>query len=143
MTVDAASRCATERLPRSGIDQRCFQGDCVPRMSHSPLWGWSRRSTVLSAFSLQTGTYMSEISSEKLLELDGFYAERSASGHANAWGLLVARLRELRRAIEAGEVVQIAGGPTLLSVLEFHTWAYGRYKLLEEGYDSWIGDDDS
>lgn len=86
---------------------------------------------------------MTELSVEELLELDAFYAERAASGHPSAWGLLVARLRELRRAIEAGEVVHIAGGPTLFSVLDFHTWAYERYKLLEEGYDSWIGDDES
>jgi hypothetical protein len=86
---------------------------------------------------------MAELSVEELMEFDAFYAERSASGHPSAWGLLVERLRELRRTIEAGEVVQIAGGPTLLSVLDFHTWAYQRYKLLEEGYDSWIGDDES
>ena len=84
---------------------------------------------------------MTELSADKLLALDALYAERTASGHPNGWGPLVARLRELRRAIEAGEGVQIAGGPTLLSVLDFHTWAYERYKLLEEGYDSWIGDD--
>ncbi len=77
------------------------------------------------------------------MKLDAFYAERNASGDPSAWGLLVESLRELRRAIEAGGVVQVAGGPTLLSVLDFHAWAYGRYKLLEEGYDSWIGDDES
>ena len=86
---------------------------------------------------------MTELSVEKTTELDALYAERSASGQPTAWGLLVERLRELRRAIEAGEVVQIAGGPTLRSVLDFHRWAYERYKLLEEGYDSWIGDDES
>jgi hypothetical protein len=86
---------------------------------------------------------LTELSVEELRELDALYAERSASGHPSAWGLLVERLRELRRAIEAGQVVQIAGGPTLRSVLDFHAWAYERYKLLEEGYDSWIGDDES
>ena len=67
---------------------------------------------------------MTELSVEKTTKLDALYAERSASGQPTAWGLLVERLRELRRAIEAGEVVQIAGGPTLRSVLDFHTWAY-------------------
>lgn len=75
------------------------------------------------------------------MELDALYAARDASGRASSWGLLVERLRALRRAIEAGAVVQIAGGTALRSVLDFHTWAYERYKLLEEGYDSWIGDD--
>jgi hypothetical protein len=46
-------------------------------------------------------------------------------------------------AVPSKRAVQIAGGPTLVSVLDFHTWAYLRYKLLEEGYDSWIGDDES
>ena len=91
----------------------------------------------------ETGDDHDWLSVEKITKLDALYAERSASGQPTAWGLLVERLRELRRAIEAGEVVQIAGGPTLRSVLDFHTWAYERYKLLEEGYDSWIGDDAS
>jgi len=86
---------------------------------------------------------LTSLSAQELAELDALYAERDASGRASAWGLLVARLREVRRAIESGEVVNVADGPKLLSVLDFHAWAYGRYKLLEEGYDSWIGDDES
>jgi hypothetical protein len=80
---------------------------------------------------------------KELKDLDALYAERSASGHPSAWGSLVERPRELRRAIEAGQVVQLAGGPAIRSVLDFHAWAYERYKLLDEGYDSWIGDDES
>lgn len=86
---------------------------------------------------------MTGVSSQDLADLDALYDQRDASGRANAWGLLVERLRQVRRAIEAGETVQVADGPNLKSVLDFHTWAYARYKLLEEGYDSWIGDDKS
>lgn len=24
---------------------------------------------------------------------------------------------------------------------QFYTWAHGRYHMLEDGYDTWIGDD--
>lgn len=87
---------------------------------------------------------MTEISVEKLVELDALYAEgAAASGRRFAWGSLVERLRELRRAIEAGEVVQIAGRTGAGVGARLPQWAYQRYKLLEEGYDSWIGDDES
>ena len=86
---------------------------------------------------------MTELSVEELTELDELYDVRDASGNpTHAWGTLVEKLRKIRRTMEAGEMVQIAGGPTLHSVLDFHTWAYGRYKLLEEGWDAWIGNDD-
>lgn len=86
---------------------------------------------------------MAELSVEALTELDELYEDRDASGNPTpAWGTLVEKLRKIRRILEAGEIVQIAGGPTLHSVLDFHTWAYSRYKLLEEGWDSWIGNDD-
>jgi hypothetical protein len=45
---------------------------------------------------------------------------------------LVEELREIRR---AGE------GKTLRSFQSFYDWAHGRYHALEDGYDSWIGDD--
>lgn len=86
---------------------------------------------------------MTQFSAQELAELDSLYVERDASGRPNRWGVLVSNLRALRRRLEAGEVVQVPGGPTLVSVLDFHSWAYERYKLLEEGYDSWIGDDKS
>jgi hypothetical protein len=60
-----------------------------------------------------------------------------------SWGVLVAKLRSIRRGVEAGVVVRIHAGMEISTVLDFHTWAYARYKLLEEGYDSWIGDDES
>lgn len=88
---------------------------------------------------------MTGLSAREVADLDALYAERDPSGRpsAAAWGALVESLREVRRAIEAGDAVQVAGGPKLVSVLDFHLWAYERYKLLEEGYDSWIGDDKS
>jgi hypothetical protein len=82
---------------------------------------------------------MADLSAQELAHLDALYDLRSHS----AWGELVERLRKVRRSIEAGNSVQIADGPNLVSVLDFHAWAYERYKLLEEGYDSWIGDDNS
>jgi hypothetical protein len=86
---------------------------------------------------------MAQLSVEELTELDELYEVRDASGRpTHAWGTLVEKLRKIRRTLEAGEAVQIAGGPTLHSVLDFHAWAYGRYKLLEEGWDAWIGNDE-
>jgi hypothetical protein len=36
------------------------------------------------------------------------------------------------------------GPHTILSSFQsFYDWAHGRYHVLEDGYDSWIGDDDS
>jgi hypothetical protein len=84
---------------------------------------------------------MKKMTNQDLVELDELYAARDASGRQTAWSVLVARLREIRRAIEAGQAVEVHDGLKLASVLDFHTWAYGRYKLLEEGCDSWIGDD--
>ena len=57
-------------------------------------------------------------------------------------GVLVAGLREIRRAVAAGVVVYV-DGKTLRSFGSFYNWAHGRYDALEEGYDSWIGDDKS
>lgn len=85
---------------------------------------------------------MTELSARELAELDAFYAERDASGRPCSFRIVVESLRKVRRAIEAGEVVEVAGGPKLSSVLDFHQWAYARYKLLEEGCDSWIGNDE-
>lgn len=86
---------------------------------------------------------MTELSVEELNNLDALYDIRDTLGNpTSAWGTLVEELRKIRRKIEAGEVVQIAGGPTIRSVLDFHMWAYSRFKLLEEGWDSWIGNDD-
>jgi hypothetical protein len=53
----------------------------------------------------------------------------------------VEALRELRRAVEAGVALQVEGGPDLRTWQEFYAWAHGRYHMLEDGYDPWIGDD--
>jgi hypothetical protein len=65
-------------------------------------------------------TCMIALSVAKLRELDALYAERSSAGHPPAWGVLGEELRALRRAIEAGGVVHIAGGPTLRSWNDFY-----------------------
>lgn len=83
------------------------------------------------------------ISPAWLEELDALYAARSASGRPSDWGQLVEELRAIRRAVEAGVVVQVDGGPTLHTWQDFYTWAHGRYHMLEDGYDRWIGDDAS
>jgi hypothetical protein len=81
------------------------------------------------------------ISGERIRELDGLYEGRASTGRPNGWGILVEELREIRRAVEAGVVVNIEGEQTLLSWQNFYHWAHGRYHMLEDGYDKWIGDD--
>ena len=83
------------------------------------------------------------VSLAELEELDGLYTARSASGRPLYWGALVDRLRVLRRAVEAGTVVQIEGASALHTWSEFYAWAHGRYHMLEDGYDHWVGDDKS
>jgi hypothetical protein len=58
--------------------------------------------------------------------------------------LLVSELCEIRRAVDVGVKVEIAGTDTVLRSWQgFYNWAHGRYHALEDGYDSWIGDDPS
>ncbi len=78
---------------------------------------------------------------ERLRELDALYEERSPSGQPVSWRMLVEKLREIRRAVEAGVVIQVEGGPTMRNWQGFYAWAHGRYHMLEDGSDSWIGDD--
>jgi hypothetical protein len=81
---------------------------------------------------------------EMLQELDALYEERSASGRPIHWGNLVRELREIRRLVEGGVKVNVAETGTVLNSWQsFYTWAHGRYHMLEDGYDSWIGDDNS
>jgi hypothetical protein len=82
------------------------------------------------------------ISNQKIRELDSLYEERSATGRPNSWGILVEELREIRRAVEAGVVVNVEGEKSILNWQNFYTWAHGRYHMLEDGYDKWIGDDE-
>jgi hypothetical protein len=81
------------------------------------------------------------ISSETIHELDALYEERSSSGRPTSWGILVEELREIRRAVEAGVVVNIEGEQPIPNWQDFYSWAHGRYHMLEDGYDKWIGDD--
>ena len=81
------------------------------------------------------------ITAEELNKLDQLYAARSPSGRPTDWGTLVAELRSIRRAVEADVLVKIEGGQTLRSWQGFYDWAHGRYHMLEDGYDQWIGDD--
>jgi hypothetical protein len=81
------------------------------------------------------------ISNERIRELDSLYEERSVTGRPNSWGILVEELREIRRAVEAGVMVNIEGEKSILSWHNFYSWAHGRYHMLEDGYDKWIGDD--
>ena len=88
------------------------------------------------------------ISIETLRELDALYEEREDTGvlgrRPARWGGLVEELREIRRAVEAGVVVKVEGTQTVLNTWQsFYEWAHGRYHALEDGYDSWIGDDDT
>lgn len=75
------------------------------------------------------------------VELDALYTQRSPSGRPERWGILVEELRELRRAVEAGVVVQVEDGPRIQTWQGFYDWAHGRYHMLEDGSDRWIGDD--
>lgn len=81
------------------------------------------------------------LATERLQELDELYEERSPSEQPVGWGTLVEELREIRRAVEAGVAVQVEGGPRLQTWQGFYNWAHGRYHMLEDGSDKWIGDD--
>ncbi len=81
------------------------------------------------------------ISAEALRALDESYAERSESGRPTGFRYLVESLREIRRAVEAGIVVNVEGAPPLRTWQGFYTWAHERYHMLEEGSDEWIGAD--
>ena len=88
------------------------------------------------------------ITAQQLQQLDALYAddgEAPVHGPRNRnWGLLVEALRAIRRQVEAGVVVKLEGTPTVLTTWQaFYAWAHGRYHLLEEGADHWIGDDQS
>lgn len=84
------------------------------------------------------------LSHADLERLDALYEESQEMGalgrRPTRWGKLVEELREIRRAVEAGVEVTV-GGQTLADWESFYSWAHGRYRALEDGYDSWIGDD--
>lgn len=83
------------------------------------------------------------LSADDLWQLDTMYEateDQGAGRRPSRWGELVAALREIRRAVEAGVVVKV-DGRTLSSWGAFYAWAHERYGALEDGYDDWIGDD--
>lgn len=85
---------------------------------------------------------------ERLTELDALYEKREdmevLGQRPTDWGILVSELREIRHLVEAGVKVNVEGTQTALhSWQSFYAWAHGRYHMLEDGYDSWIGDDNS
>lgn len=86
------------------------------------------------------------ISANMLEEWDSMYTAREDMGVLGlrpvSWGSLVESLRAVRRAIEAGVVIAIED-IQLKNVGEFLTWVDKRYHMLEDGYDSWVGDDRS
>ena len=93
---------------------------------------------------LSPGSGLSTVlAAARLAEFDALYAARSPEGRPTDWGALVEALRSIRRAIESGGTVQVEGGPILRTWEEFYAWAHGRYHMLEDGYDHWIGDDQS
>lgn len=85
---------------------------------------------------------------EMLKKLDALYEETEDMGvlgrRPTRWGTLVEELRKIRRLVEAGVQVKVEGTPTTLNTWQnFYDWAHGRYHALEDGYDSWMGDDNS
>lgn len=88
------------------------------------------------------------LTTKRLKKLDALYEEREDMGvlgrRPTRWGTLVSELREIRRLVEAGVEVKVQETQTVLNTWQsFYDWAHGRYHMLEDGYDSWIGDDDS
>lgn len=82
----------------------------------------------------------------RLKELDALYEEREDTGvfgsRPTGWGSLVNELRKIRHLVEGGITVRVEETQTVLNTWEsFYSWAHGRYHMLEDGYDSWIGDD--
>jgi hypothetical protein len=118
-----------------------FEAAFVARLLESPLN--FARAINESGIELQIPLQEYTLSIERLTELDALYEQRSPGGRPTGWGMLVEELREIRRAVEAGVVVQIEGDQRMQTWQEFYAWAHGRYHMLEDGYDRWIGDDQS
>ncbi|MBK8505834.1 MAG: hypothetical protein IPL46_28765 [Saprospiraceae bacterium] len=74
-----------------------------------------------------------QITSKQLKEMDDDYASQS-------WSWVVGALREIRRAIEAGVIIEV-DDQKLKSVSGFYKWAHQRYHALEEAADKWVLDD--
>jgi hypothetical protein len=94
-----------------------------------------------SGIALEVTRQSYTISGERIRALDALYESRSPTGQPDQWGILVEALREIRRAVEAGVVIHVDGEQPILNWQGFYAWAHGRYHMLEDGYDKWIGDD--
>lgn len=71
---------------------------------------------------------------DEVQDLDALYEARD-------YRVLVEGLRDIRRAVEAGVVVEV-DGRRLTSFNTFYSWAHGRYYALEDDTGTgWIGDD--
>jgi hypothetical protein len=93
-----------------------------------------------SGIEIQIPVRQHEISARELRKLDELYESRGNDGRPDCWGPLVEGLREIRRACEANVRVIVEG--KTLNARNFYSWAHGRYHMLEDGYDKWIGSDD-
>lgn len=86
------------------------------------------------------------ISDRTLHQWDAMYEEREDMGvlgmRPTRWGYLVEGLREIRRIAEVGVIIKIEG-KNIQNVGQFLTWVHRRYPGLEDGCDSWVGDDNS
>lgn len=80
------------------------------------------------------------IAEKELKGLDDLYESRDERGHPDGLNALVEGLRDIRRAVQAGVEVEVEG-KTLKNFDQFYSWAHGRYHMLEDGADKWIGDD--
>lgn len=80
------------------------------------------------------------ITKKELRDLDELYESRNEHGHPDGLNALVEALREVRRAVEAGVEIEVEG-KVLNNFRKFYSWAHGRYHMLEDGADKWIGDD--
>lgn len=86
------------------------------------------------------------ITIEMLKDFDALYEETEDMGvlgrRRTRLGPLVEELRKIRRVVESGVKVKVEGTETVLTTWQdFYNWAHGRYHMLEDGYDRWIGDD--
>lgn len=67
-------------------------------------------------------------------------AKIDESYKAQKWNWVVEDMREIRRAVEAGIIIEV-DDKKLTSFSSFYEWAHQRYHLLEECADKWIGND--
>lgn len=78
-----------------------------------------------------------KLSPEKLAHMDACYEKTNEQGQLIGWTELVNDLRNLFRLIDAGVTIQI-GKKHFEAFTPLYSWAYARYRALEEGYDEWF-----